>query len=222
MTRRSRGSCSIRPLARRRGLTVESLREHGWQRGGPFDRGDAPYADGGFPTPSGKVELWSQRLESTDVDPLIGYTPPHEVGDRDLAVSYPLVLMAPAGRFFLNSTFASIAFHQRRMGPPVVHIHPDDARERNLADGDEIRVFNGRGSFTAEALLDDAPRPGVAFLYKNHWPKLLDGQVNSNQTTPERDADMGGSPTFHDNRVEVEAVRVAASMPEALAGPRRA
>lgn len=207
------------PHARRRGLSVESLRQHGWQRGGPFDRGGAPYANGGFPTPSGKVELWSQRLETTELDPLIGYTPPHEIGDPDLARRYPLVLMAPAGRFFLNSTFGSIKFHQDRMGPPVVHLNPDDARVRRLADGDQIRVFNSRGSFMAEVLIDDAPRPGVAFLYKNHWPKLLGGRVNSNQTTPERDADMGGSPTFHDNRVEVEAVRVGGPAAQELALP---
>ena len=58
----------------------------------------------------------------------------------------------------------------------------------------------------AEVAIDDAARPGVAFLHKSHWPKLVEGGTNANATTPDRDADMGGAPTFHDNRVEIEPV----------------
>ena len=60
-----------------------------------------------------------------------------------------------------------------------------------------------------------AARPGVAFMYKSHWPKLVEGGTNANATTPERDADMAGAPTFHDNRVEIEPVYVAGRMAEA-------
>ena len=69
--------------------------------------------------------------------------------------------------------------------------------------GERVRVFNDRGEFTAEAAVDDAARPGVAFTFKTPWPKLLGRAQHANATTPERDADMGGGPTFHDNRVEV-------------------
>jgi anaerobic selenocysteine-containing dehydrogenase len=202
---------------RARGITVEALRERGWMRGASFDPGTPPFANGGFATPSGKVELWSERLAAEGGDPLVGYVPPHETLDGGRAERYPLVLMAPAGRFFLNSTFGSIDFHRQKMGPPQVHVHPDDADARGLADGDEIHVFNDRGSFFAQVLVDDAPRPGVAFLYKNHWPKLVGG-VNSNATTPERDADMAGAPTFHDNRVEIEPVSLRAPRAAAQAG----
>ena len=68
-----------------------------------------------------------------------------------------------------------------------------------------MRVFNDRGEFEVEALVDDAARPGVAFTFKSYWPGLSPGGKNVNATTPARDTDLGGGPTFHDNRVEVEA-----------------
>ena len=64
-------------------------------------------------------------------------------------------------------------------------------------------MHNDRGAFAAEALVDDAARPGVAFTFKQQWPQLLASGEHPNATTPERDADLGGSPTFHDNRVEI-------------------
>jgi anaerobic selenocysteine-containing dehydrogenase len=195
--------------SREREITLDGLRERGWVRGAGFERGTAPFAEGGFPTPSGKVELVSEQLAERGQDPVVGFVPPHEILDEELAERFPLVLMAPAGRFFLNSTFASLPWHRSKMGGIAVHLHPDDAAARELADGDPIRVFNDRGAFLAQALVDDAARPGVAFLYKSHWPKLLEGGTNANATTPERDADMRGAPTFHDNRVQVEPLPVA-------------
>lgn len=192
--------------ARERGITVEGLRERGWMRAAGFGRGTAPFAQGGFPTESGKVELWSERLGERGLDPLVGFVPPHEVLDEELAGRFPLVLMAPAGRFFLNSTFGSIDWHRRKMGAITVHVHPDDASARGLEEGDGIRVFNDRGAFVGQVTIDDAARPGVAFMHKSHWPKLVEGGTNANATTPERDADMAGAPTFHDNRVEIEPV----------------
>jgi anaerobic selenocysteine-containing dehydrogenase len=196
--------------ARERGITLEALRERGWMRAAGFTAGTAPFAEGGFPTPSGKVELYSEQLANAGQDPVVGFVPPFEVLDEERAARYPFVLLAPAGRFFMNSTFGGTAWHRGKAGPITVHVHPDDAAELGVADGDEIRVANDRGAFTAEALVDDAARPGVAFLHKSHWPKLVPGGWNANATTPERDADMRGAPTFHDNRVEIVLVRKAA------------
>jgi anaerobic selenocysteine-containing dehydrogenase len=195
---------------RERGITLEALRERGWVRASGFARGTAPFAQGGFPSPSGKVELWSEQLAARGQDPLVGFVPPHEVLDGVLAARYPLVLMAPAGRFFLNSTFASIEWHRRKTGPIEVHVHPEDAEARGLAHGDGIRIFNDRGEVLGRVAVDDAARPGVAFMFKSHWPKLVEGNANANATTPERDADLAGAPTFHDNRVEIEPLRVQA------------
>ena len=75
---------------------------------------------------------------------------------------------------------------------------------RGLADGDDARVFNARGSFRGEGG-DRRPRPPrrVAST-KGHWLKHVRGGANINATVEERDADMGGGAVFHDNRVQVE------------------
>ncbi|MBM3679236.1 MAG: nitrate reductase, partial [Actinobacteria bacterium] len=195
---------------RARGITLETLRERGWLHAAGFAKGTAPFADGGFPTASGKVLLRNERLAAQGLDPLVGFVPPHEVLDASLGERFPLVLVSPAARFFLNSTFASLPWHRRKTGPVTVHLHPDDASARQIEGGDPIRVFNDRGAFEGIVAVTDATRPGVAFTYKSHWPKLVGG-ANANATTPERDADLAGAPTFHDNRVEVELVRRAES-----------
>jgi anaerobic selenocysteine-containing dehydrogenase len=207
------------PSFRRAGITVEELRRRGWARLPGSPPKTASFADGGFPTASGKVELWSEALAEAGHDPLVGYTPPHEAADERLRREYGLVLLAPAGRFFLNSTFASLPWHRRRMGPPTVYLHPDDAARRGVEEGDQIRVHNARGEFRAVAAVTDAARPGVAFTFKSYWPSLSPGGTNANSTTPERDADLGGAPTFHDNRVEVERIEpaLASQTPRAAA-----
>jgi anaerobic selenocysteine-containing dehydrogenase len=194
------------PECRARGVTLERLREQGWIRIADFERGTAPYADGGFPTASGKVELVSELLRSLGQDPLVGYVPAHEAADTELAERFPLVLISPASRFYINSTFASLAWHRAKTGAPVVHLHPDDARARGIEAGDLVRLWNDRGELVSEAVLDTAARPGVAFTYKVQWPKLSPHGAHVNETTPERDTDLGGGPTFHDNRVEAALV----------------
>ena len=83
---------------------------------------------------------------------------------------------------------------------------PTTRRRAGLADGDAVRVHNDRGSFLAAVAVDDATRPGLAFTYKAYWARLSPGGGNVNAVTAVRDTDLGGGPTFHDTRVEVEPV----------------
>lgn len=188
--------------ARAAGITFERLRDEGALR--VTARGLAPFAEGGFPTASGRLRLLAPELAEQGADPLVGYTPPHELEDPEVAQRYPLALLSPASRFVMNSTFASLPWHRGRLGPPRVHLHPHDADARGIGSGARVRVRNDRGAFAAEAVVDDAAQPGVAFTYKQQWPQLLGPGEHVNVTIPERDADLGGSPTFHDNRVEIE------------------
>jgi anaerobic selenocysteine-containing dehydrogenase len=114
----------------------------------------------------------------------------------------------------MNSTFASLPWHVAKMGPPRVHLHPDDAAARGLADGGAVRVRNDRGSFLAGCRIDDATRPGVAFTYKAYWARLSPGRSTVNAVTAVRDTDLGEAPTFHDCRVEVEPVPAELLIPE--------
>jgi anaerobic selenocysteine-containing dehydrogenase len=189
--------------ARAAGITFERLRDEGALRV-TTTPGLARFAEGGFPTPSGRLRLLAPELAEQGADPLVGYVPPHELEDAELAERYPLALLSPASRHVLNSTFASLPWHRGKLGPPRVHLHPEDAGTRGIEMGARVRVRNDRGVFTAEAVIDDAAQPGVAFTYKQQWPQLLGPGEHVNVTIPERDADLGGSPTFHDNRVEIE------------------
>ena len=186
------------------GITLEELRARGWMRlryPDPF----LPFATG-FPTPSGKLELVSERMAQAGLDPVAGYTPAHETSQRDTALArdYPLALVTPANHFFLNSLFANVPRQQQRAGAATLVIHPDDAAPRGIAMGDEVRVVNARGSFVAIADVSDRVRPGVVASPKGRWPGHAKEGTNVNATVDERDSDMGGGAVYHDNRVRVD------------------
>jgi len=188
------------------GITLEALKERGWMRlnyPDPF----APFAHG-FPTPSGKLEFFSERMAEAGLAPLAGYTPPYEAAQRDapLAGRYPLALIAAANHYFINSVFANVPAQMKRAGPPTIRIHPDDAAPRRIEAGDEVRVFNDRGSFIAVAEVTDGVRRGVVASTKGRWPRHMTGGATVNATVDERYSDLGGGAVFHDNRVEVEKV----------------
>ena len=185
--------------ARARGITFERLWDEGFIRIDD-ERGRTPYAAGGFPTASGRFRILCPELAEQGLDPLPGYAPPAEAGDPVLAERFPLVLITPAQRFFLNSTFADLPGHLKLAGEPTVFLHAEDAAARGIEPGDTVEVANDRGAFRCLAAVHPQARRGVAWSYKVHWG----GNVNA--TTAVRDADMGGSPTFHDNRVDVALV----------------
>ena len=198
------------------GITLEELRARGWMRlryPDPF----VPFATG-FPTPSGKLELVSERMAQAGLDPVAGYTPAHETSQRDTALAreYPLALVTPANHFFLNSLFANVPRQQRRAGAATLVIHPDDAGPRGIATGDEVRVANARGSFVAIADVSDRVRPGVVASSKGRWPGHSKEGTNVNATVDERDSDMGGGAVYHDNRVRVDKSRSSSTGPSAL------
>jgi anaerobic selenocysteine-containing dehydrogenase len=185
------------------GITLEALQARGWIRLNypePF----APFA-AGFPTASGKLEFVSERMSQAGLDPVAGYTPPYESGQRDtpLARDYPLALLTPADHYFLNSTFANVPQQLRRSGEPTLMIHPDDAGPRGIAGGDPVRIGNARGAFFAVAEVTDRVRPGVVASTKGRWPGGSPHGATINATVDERDSDMGGGAVYHDNRVEV-------------------
>ena len=188
------------------GITLEALKERGWMRlnyPDPF----VPFSHG-FPTPSGKLEFISERMAAAGLDPLAGYTPSYETAQRDtlLAGQYPLALIAAANHYFINSVFANVPAQMKRAGPPIVRIHPEDAAPRRLETGDEVNVFNDRGSFIAVAEITDSVRKGVVASTKGMWPRYATGGATVNATVDERYSDMGAGAVFHDNRVEVEKV----------------
>src|SRR5438874_1162089 len=190
------------------GVTWEKVKAEGWQKLAVPAR-FAPFAEGGFPTPSGKCELRSEWLEKQGIDPLPFYNPPAEASDEALAERYPLAFLSPPARHFLNSTFANLARFREFEREPHLDLHPQDAAARGIRDGDSVRVFNERGSYTLRARVNGKPRPGVVVAPSVWWKKYSPDGRNANNVTSQRTTDLGGGATFYDCRVQVGRVDAA-------------
>jgi anaerobic selenocysteine-containing dehydrogenase len=192
-----------------RGITFEMLRERGWVRLNvpsphlPFRRGAR------VPTPSGKIEISTDRAGAFGVGRVPEYIPPYESEERDpqLAKTYPLALISPPAHSFLNSSFVNVVSLRRAAGKPTLEIHAEDARPRGIAGGERVTIFNGRGAFSAEAVISDKVRPGVVSAPSIWWGKLTEDGTNANQTTSQALTDIGAGATFYDNLVEVRAAQ---------------
>lgn len=182
------------------------VKEQGWMK---LDMPAAPFAHGGFPTPSGKCEFYSEQMLRAGLDPLPSYTPPYEsvASAPELAKDYPLAMISPPQRNFLNTTFVNVQSLRATEGEPHLDIHPDDAAERGIADGDRVRVFNQRGEMLVRARVSDAPRKGLVVALSIWWKKLASDGRNANELTSQRLTDMGRAPTFYDVLVQVEKAR---------------
>jgi anaerobic selenocysteine-containing dehydrogenase len=164
---------------------------------------DAPFAQGGFPTPSGKCEFFSERLARQGLDGLPDHLPNHELAGT--SPDYPLAMISPPARNFLNSTFPNVRSLRDIEGEPLLEIHPDDAAARGIASGAVVRVFNDRGEYRCKAQVSQRARPGVVNGLGIWWRKLgLDG-TNVNQLTSQQLTDLGRGPVFYDCLVEVRA-----------------
>lgn len=197
------------------GITLERLKRDGWARLNlPLDY--APFAEGGFPTPSGKCELYSERLAEMGFDPLPCFVPPIEwpATAPELASRYPLQFVTPPAHSFLNSTFANMDRSVRAEKRPFLLIHPVDAGPRGISTGAIVAVYNGRGGCRLEAVVSEDVREGVVVAPSVWWNKKSPGRVNVNQTTSQALTDLGDGATFYDNLVEVEVVSATELMQE--------
>jgi anaerobic selenocysteine-containing dehydrogenase len=106
-----------------KGITLDRLKDEGFVRLNIPDV-FVPFADGVFPTPSGKCELYSERMKADGLDPLPVYIPPHEDPQTqpETAARYPLQLLSPPRPQFLNSTFANSARHRKAAGEPTIEL----------------------------------------------------------------------------------------------------
>ncbi|MDP3604205.1 MAG: molybdopterin dinucleotide binding domain-containing protein, partial [Polaromonas sp.] len=142
---------------------------------------DAPFAEGRFPTPSGKCEFFSARLAAQGLDGLPDHLENHETAGS--SSDYPLAMISPPARNFLNSTFVNVKSLRDIEGEPLLEIHADDAAARGIPDGAVVRVFNQRGTYRCKAEISKRARPGVVNGLGVWWRKLgLDG-TNVNQLT---------------------------------------
>lgn len=162
---------------------------------------EAPFADGGFRTPDGRARISDAGLGLAVPD----HVPNHECAEAtpELAARYPLAMISPPARHFLNSTFVNVQSLRAIEGEPLLEMHPQDAAQRGLADGAVVRIFNDRGEYRCRASVTDRARPGVVVGLGIWWRKLGRDGSNVNQLTHQRLTDIGRAPSFYDCLVEV-------------------
>ncbi len=164
---------------------------------------DAPFAAGGFPTPSGRCEFFSQRLADQGLDGLPDHLPNYETPGS--SAQYPLAMISPPARNFLNSSFVNVTSLRDIEGEPILEMSGPDAQARGLESGAIVRVFNQRGDYRCKLKVSPRARPGVVNGMGIWWRKLgLDGK-NVNELTSQKLTDIGRAPTFYDCLVQVEA-----------------
>jgi anaerobic selenocysteine-containing dehydrogenase len=187
------------------GLNWDTLKSAGWAK---LKLPEAPFAQGGFHTPSGKCEFASTVLEKSGSDPLPDYVPPYESAESapELAARYPLAMISPPARNFLNSSFVNVDSLRATEGEPHLDMHPVNAASREIEDGDMVRIYNDRGSMTARARVTEKAREGVVVGLSVWWKKLAPDGRNANQVTSQALTDLGGGATFYDCLVQVERV----------------
>ncbi|HEX9067823.1 MAG TPA: molybdopterin oxidoreductase family protein, partial [Ktedonobacterales bacterium] len=187
------------------GITTERLRAEGTVELSLPEPGWVPFADGKFPTPSGKVELHCERIAAQGLDPLPAYEPPAELADR-AADDDRLVLISAAAHHFVSSSMANQPGLLAKEGEPFIELHPEDAAARGICDGTEVEVASARGSCRLRAVVTDGVARGVAVSPKGHWPQLSPDRRNVNWTTSDALADLQGQSTFHSNLVRVRPI----------------
>ena len=183
-------------------VDFDALRATGWLK---LAIADAPFADGNFPTADGRCVVDSPEHGVPD------YTANYEsvASAPALARRYPLAMISPPARNFLNSSFVNVKSLRDIEGEPRVEIHETDARSRGIGDGAMVRVFNDRGSYLCRACVSPRARAGVVNGLGVWWRRLGAGGTNVNEVTHQRLTDIGRAPSFYDCLVDVRPADAA-------------
>ena len=124
-----------------------------------------------FPTPSGKIEIYSKKLEeraTPDLPPLPTYIPAWEGRDDELAKKYPLQFISTHSKRRIHSNMHNNPW-LRDLEPHKVWINPVDAAPRSIKNGDMVKVFNGRGTVVVSAKVTGRIMPGVVSMGQGAW-----------------------------------------------------
>jgi anaerobic selenocysteine-containing dehydrogenase len=180
-------------------IDFADLQRRGWVK---LPIADAPFAEGGFPTPSGKARACAPGV------PLPDHVANFEsrASAPELARRFPLAMISPPARHFLNSSFVNVKSLRDIEGESVLEMHATDAAARDLVDGQAVRVANDRGEYHCTLRVNQRARPGVVNGLGVWWRKLGRNGTNVNELTHQGLTDMGRAPVFYDCLVEVTAL----------------
>ena len=151
------------------GIPLSELREKGFYKV-PFRYGK--YKEGGFKTPTGRIELYATRLEAMGYDPLPYYQEPPEspLATPDVAEDFPLVLTTGARiSFFFNSEHRQLKNLRKAHPDPIVEIHPDTAQSSGIKNGDWVWIETRRGKIRQKARVTEEIDPRVIHIEHGWW-----------------------------------------------------
>ena len=124
-----------------------------------------------FPTPSGKIEIHSQRIADMGnplIPPIPKYIETWESVNDPLADKYPIQLVTKHSRRRANAQFDTVPWLKECI-PQTIIMSTVDAQQRGISNGDLVQIFNDRGRMIIPAEVTKRIRPGVAVLFSNAW-----------------------------------------------------
>jgi len=117
-----------------------------------------------------------------------------------------LRMLTPKGHFFMNTSFANMERQRKAMNTPTLDIHPDDASQRDLDDGQQVTISNHQGAINAALRITDAVHPGVVTLPGKWWSQPAETGAVANLLSPPAWS-PGGQPAYNDIFVNVTTAR---------------
>ncbi|HEY4548974.1 MAG TPA: molybdopterin dinucleotide binding domain-containing protein, partial [Bacillus sp. (in: firmicutes)] len=158
-----------------------------------------PLFPGKLKTPSGKIELYSNKMKEDGYPALPTYIPLVKDGD------FPFLFVPAPNHNFLNSTFSNNSKHQALEKEPLLHMNQNDAIILGIREGDRVRVWNHRGECELKVKVGENVLPSVV-VTQGLWENSEGSNQLVNSLTPDRLSDMGGGATFFSGRVNVEKI----------------
>lgn len=186
------------------GIKYEDLKKNGWARANTSTTDRRNFLVNGWPTPSGKIDIYCEALKDQGVNPYPVYVPEIEGQEDPRRAQYPLQVLSCASHYFIGDSFTSVPRLQAMMSRPTVEMSPGDAAKRNIADGDLCRLYNDRGETFAHAVIIEKLLDGVCNTQKQFKGSNTYGGVNINALNSEMLTDFGNSPTFYSCLIEIE------------------
>jgi anaerobic selenocysteine-containing dehydrogenase len=181
-------------------MDLEELRAEAFLRV-PYPEDGRPYANGGFMTPSGKVQLRADGLAAVGQPVLPTYLPTAEFTDN---ATHPFALLTPKHHTrFLNSSYSHLPRHAGGEGAPFLEMVAADAARLGLSEGQPARVWNDRGTVEVPVRISERMRPGVVAIPWGWWSQNHpDGKV-ANSLTNDTLTDWGGGVAYLDTAVAI-------------------
>jgi anaerobic selenocysteine-containing dehydrogenase len=164
-----------------------------------FSESRVQFAGLTFATPSGRIELASERLVESGI-PL-----KPEPGDSKRPQGTFRVL-SPAAMWLMNSSYGNDKKIRERLGEPVALIHKHDADNAKLQNGDHIELQNDIGTLKVVVRVSDEAQPGMMIVHKGRWPSDSIGHANVNVLVSGQKSDVAQSTTVHGTEVTFRRV----------------